>query len=169
MKKHFRKALQDKTVQEIYEAVRGIVSDTQSVNKGLAAEISRQLGLEWTPGRLYCWIHTVLECQEGMKKTWLRNQEKIGYDKMYPSIAGFELDMEDKSLIKQNSQMFPTVNCGSLGGQKLEQICCLLQVCWGLEQFQPWARTPWKKIRWLWKVLRHWHLLHWNVGGLHQC
>ena len=35
-----------------------------------------------------------------MTKISLRYQEKIGYDKMYPSITGFELDMEDKSLIK---------------------------------------------------------------------
>ena len=49
MKKHFRKALQDKTVQEIYKAVRSIASDVHSVNKGFAAEISRHLGLEWTP------------------------------------------------------------------------------------------------------------------------
>ena len=30
---------------------------------------------------------------------------------------------------KTNSRMFLTDNCGSLGGKKLEQICCLLQVC----------------------------------------
>ena len=30
---------------------------------------------------------------------------------------------------KTNSRMFLTDNYGSLGGEKLEQICCLLQVC----------------------------------------
>ena len=58
--KHYRKALQDKTVQEIYEAVRGIVSDAHNVNKRLAAEIFLQLGLEWTPSQLYCYIQTAL-------------------------------------------------------------------------------------------------------------
>ena len=96
----------DKTVQEIYEAVRGIVSDAHSVNKGLAAEIFCQLGLRWTPGKLYCCIHTVLGFQEGMTKIWLRYHKKIGYDKMYPSITGFELDKEDKSLIKQILECF---------------------------------------------------------------
>ena len=43
---------------------------------------------------------TVLRSQGRMTKIWLRYQEKIGYDKMYPSIIGFESDMEDKSLIK---------------------------------------------------------------------
>ena len=38
-----------KTVQEIYKATRGIFSDIHSVRKRLAAEISHQLGLEWTP------------------------------------------------------------------------------------------------------------------------
>ena len=106
MKKHFRNALQDKTVQEIYEAVRGIVNDAHSVDKGLVAEISRLLGLEWTPGQLCCCIRTFLGFQEGMTKIWLRYQEKIWYDKMYPSITGFELGMEDTSLIKQIFECF---------------------------------------------------------------
>ena len=89
------------TVKEIYAAVRAIVSDAHSVNKGLAAEISGKLGLKWIPGQLYCCIHTVLGWQDGMVKKWCEYQEKIGYDKLYPSITGFELDMEDKSLVKQ--------------------------------------------------------------------
>ena len=89
------------SVKEIYESVQAIVSDAHSVNKGLAAEISGKLGLEWIPGQLYCCIHTVLGWQDGMVKKWCEYQEKIGYDKLYPSITGFELDMEDKSLIKQ--------------------------------------------------------------------
>ena len=90
-----------KTVQESYEAVRGVISDAYSVSRGLATEISRQLGLEWTPGQLYCCIHTVLGFQEVITKIWLKYQEKIGYDKMYPPITVFELDMKGKSLIKQ--------------------------------------------------------------------
>ena len=50
-----------------------------------------------------------------MKKTWLRNQGKIGYDKMYPSITGFELDMEDKSLIKQILKCFLQLTADSWG------------------------------------------------------
>ena len=80
---------------------QGAVSHAHRVNKELAAGISRQLGLEWTPGQTYCCIHTVVGFQEGMTKIWLRYQEKIGYKKMCPSINGFVLDMEDKSLKKQ--------------------------------------------------------------------
>ena len=50
----------DQTVQENYEAVRGIVSDAHSVNKGLVAEISCQLGLGWIPSQYYCCIVTGL-------------------------------------------------------------------------------------------------------------
>ena len=96
----------DKTVQESYEAVRGVISNTYSVSKGLATEISHQLGLQWTPGQLYCYIHTVLGFQEVITKIWLKYQEKIGYDKMYPSITVFELDMKEKPLIKQILECF---------------------------------------------------------------
>ena len=96
----------DKTVQESYEAVRGVISDTYSVSKGLATEISRQLGLQWTPGQLYCCIHAFLGFQEVITKMWLKYQEKIGYDKMYPSITVFELDMKEKPLIKQILECF---------------------------------------------------------------
>ena len=41
-----------------------------------------------------------------MTEIWLRYQEKIIYDKMYPSIAGLELDIEDKCLIKQILECF---------------------------------------------------------------
>ena len=95
-----------KDVKEIYKCIRGIVSDACSVNKGLAAEISSKLGLDWIPGQLYCCIHTVLGFQDGMVSVWLRYQEKIGKNKMYPSITGFELDMEDKCLIKQILECF---------------------------------------------------------------
>ena len=78
----------DKTVQKIYKAVGGIVSDAHSTNKGLAAEISRQIGLEWTLGQLYCCVHTGLGFQEGMTKVSLRYQEKIGYDKMHHQSLG---------------------------------------------------------------------------------
>ena len=94
------------TVNQIYEAVCGIVSDAASVNKGLAEEISGKLGLKWTPGQLYCCIHTVLGWQDGMVKTWISYQDQIGYDKLYPSITGFELDMETKCLIKQILECF---------------------------------------------------------------
>ena len=96
----------DKTVQESYEAVRGVISNTYCVSKGLATEISHQLGLQWTPGQLYCCIHTVLGFQEVITKIWLKYQEKIGYDKMYPLITVFELDMKEKPLIKQILECF---------------------------------------------------------------
>ena len=75
------------------------------------------------PRQLYCWIHTVLgmtKCYswndtEGMTKIWLRYQEKIEYDNMYQSITGFELDMEDKSLIKQILECFLRITADPLG------------------------------------------------------
>ena len=53
------KRLSIATVQEIYEAVKDVVSDAYSANKGLA-EISCRLGLEYIPAQFYCCIHTVL-------------------------------------------------------------------------------------------------------------
>ena len=38
------------SMKEIYESVRGIVSDAYSVNKDLAKTISSKLGLQWIPG-----------------------------------------------------------------------------------------------------------------------
>ena len=49
--------------------------------------------------------------QEEMTKTCFRCQENICCDKMYPSITGFDTDMEHKSLTKRNFQIFSTVNC----------------------------------------------------------
>ena len=80
------------TKKEIYESFQGIMSDAAIVNKGLAAEISGKLGLEWIPSQLYCCVRTVLGWQDGMVKKWCKYQEKIGYDKLYPSMTGFELD-----------------------------------------------------------------------------
>ena len=60
------------TKEEIYKSIQGIMSDAAIVNKGLAAEISGKLGLEWIPGQLYCCIHTVL----GWCK-WCNYQEKL--------------------------------------------------------------------------------------------
>ena len=94
------------TVQELYESIRGLVSDAASVNKGLAQEMSSKLGLEWIPGQIFCCIHTVLGFQDGMVSLWIIYQTKIGQDKMYPSITGFELDMEEKCLIKQILECF---------------------------------------------------------------
>ena len=96
----------DLTLKEIYETVCGIISDAFSFNKGLTAEISEKVGVKWTPGQLFCCIHTVLGWQDGMVKKWLSYQERIGYDKMYPTVTGFELDMENKSLIKQILECF---------------------------------------------------------------
>ena len=48
----------------------------------------------------------MLAFQEGMTSIWLRYQGLIGHDKMYPSITGFELDMEDKCLVKQILECF---------------------------------------------------------------
>ena len=94
------------TTKELYESIRGLVSDAAKVNKGLAEEMSRKLGLQWIPNQIYCCIHTVLGFQEGMVKLWLQYQTKIGADKMYPTITGFELDMEEKCLIKQMLECF---------------------------------------------------------------
>ena len=56
---HKLKRLSIATGQEIYKAVKDVVSDAYSANKGLV-EISCRLGLEYIPGQRYCYIHTVL-------------------------------------------------------------------------------------------------------------
>ena len=96
----------DISINEIYETIKGIISDACSVNKGLAVALSAQLGVTWIPGQLYCCIHTVLGFQTGMVKLWLKYQSLVGYEKMYPEITGLELDMEDKCLVKQILECF---------------------------------------------------------------
>ena len=91
---------------DIYKSICSLVSDSCKVNKGLAAMMSAKLGLEWVPGQLYCLIHSVLGFQEGVCSIWLKYQEGIGHDKLYPSITGFEMDVEDKGLIKQIMEMY---------------------------------------------------------------
>lgn len=90
-----------KDIPDIYKSIISIVSDACKVNKGLGAMISSKLGLTWIPGQLYCCIHTVLGFQTGIKDVWMRYQSSIGHKKMYPSVTGFEMEMEDQCLVKQ--------------------------------------------------------------------
>ena len=76
------------------------------MNKGLGAAISQKLGLTWSPGALYCCIHSVLGFQVGVKDLWMKCEGAIGNDKMYPSVTGFEMDMEDRSPTKQILEAF---------------------------------------------------------------
>ena len=96
----------DQDVKSIYQAIVSLVSDSCKVNKGLATLISGKLGLKWIPGQLFCCLHTVLGFQTGMENIWQKYQVAIGHDKMYPSITGFELDMNDKLLPKQVLECF---------------------------------------------------------------
>ena len=48
----------------------------------------------------------MLGFQTGMENIWQKYQVAIGHDKMYPSITGFELDMNDKLLPKQILECF---------------------------------------------------------------
>ena len=96
----------NESTEDIYKSICSLVSDSCKVNKGLAALISAKLGLEWVPGQLYCLIHSVLGFQDGISKTWLKYQEEIGHEKLYPSITGFEMDVEEKGLIKQILEMY---------------------------------------------------------------
>ena len=99
-------AASDESVADIYKSICSLVSDSCKVNKGLSAMMSAKLGLEWIPGQLYCLIHSVLGFQDGICNTWLKYQEVMGHDKLYPSITGFEMDVEDKGLIKQIMEMY---------------------------------------------------------------
>ena len=96
----------DQDLKSIYQAIVSLVSDSCKVNKDLATLISCRLGLEWKPGQLFCCLHTVLGFQTGMENIWQKYQVAIGHDKMYPSITGFELDMNDKLLPKQILECF---------------------------------------------------------------
>ena len=96
----------NESTEDIYRSICSLVSDSCKVNKGLAALISAKLGLEWVPGQLYCLIHSVLGFQDGISKTWLKYQEEIGHEKLYPSITGFEMDVEEKGLIKHILEMY---------------------------------------------------------------
>ena len=105
-KKLEKPSASDISIKDIYRSICSLVSDSCKVNKGLAALISSKLGLEWVPGQLYCLIHSVLGFQDGISSTWLKYQAEIGHDKLYPSVTGFELDVEDKGLIKQIMEMY---------------------------------------------------------------
>ena len=63
-----------------------------------------------------------------MTEIWLRYQEKLVYDKMYPSVTGLELVMEDKCLIKQILERFLQLTADNWRTE-VGEICCLLQVC----------------------------------------
>ena len=67
-----------KDVIDIYLTIKAFVTDSCKVNKGLAAEVSGKIGIDWIPGALYCCLHTVLGFQEGVVDVWKKYQERIG-------------------------------------------------------------------------------------------
>ena len=46
-----------------------------------------------------------------MCSTWLKYQNEIGHDKLCLSVTGFELDVEDKGLIKQRMYEEYSIYC----------------------------------------------------------
>ena len=88
-------------VNELYKQIKGLITDKCGVNIDLAEEISKKLGCEWVPAQLYCCIHSVLSWQEGIKEVWLSYQNKIGFEKMLPTLTGLECDINDKILVLQ--------------------------------------------------------------------
>ena len=94
------------SVEIIYAAINLLLSDSCGVNTGIGKVLSAKLGLTYKPGHLLCCIHSVLGFSNGIVEIWCIYQLDIGHNKMYPSISGFDPDMEDKSLIKQILECF---------------------------------------------------------------
>ena len=76
-------------------SIHAMVSDLCSVNKGLEAERSSQLGLSDVPGQIFCNLHYVLAVLADIKSVMLAYQSSIGGVKLFPHTTGFDMRTED--------------------------------------------------------------------------
>ena len=85
----------------VWEAVKTMLSDLSRVNRTLAAEISRLIGSAWVPGQLFCVLHYVLAIPEAIKGVFMRYQTEIGSEKLFLETTGFEMNVNDKTIVIQ--------------------------------------------------------------------
>ena len=85
----------------IWESIKTMLSDLCKVNRNLAAEISKLIGSEWIPGQLFCVLHYVLAIPVAIKKKFTAYQSQIGAEKLFPETTGFEMNIDDKTVVVQ--------------------------------------------------------------------
>jgi hypothetical protein len=87
--------------QQIWAKVCYLLSDQHGVNKEMAVEIAKKLGLDHTPGQLYCNVHPVLQWDDRLKKVWQKLQVEIGAEKLFPSLSVSNLNEENYIVVLQ--------------------------------------------------------------------
>jgi hypothetical protein len=90
-----------KEIAAIWESIKTMLSDLCKVNRNLANEISKLIGSKWIPGQLFCVLHHVLAIPEEIKGVFTWYQSKIGSDKLFPETTGFEMNINDKTIMIQ--------------------------------------------------------------------
>ena len=90
-----------KEITTMWESIKTMLSDLCKVNKHLAAEISKLIGSAWIPGQLFCVLHYVLTIPEAIKMFFTLYQSQIGSDKLFPETTGFEMNINDKTIVIQ--------------------------------------------------------------------
>ena len=85
----------------IWESIRIMLSDLCKVNKNLAAEVSKLIGSSWIPGQLFFVLHYVLAIPESIKAVFTMYQGQIGREKLFPETTGFEMNINDKTVVIQ--------------------------------------------------------------------
>ena len=88
-------------VGAVWESISTMLSDLCKVNRNLAAEVSKLVGSAWIPGQLFCVLHYVLAIPEAIKSVFTRYQSRIGADKLFPETTGFEMNINDKTIVIQ--------------------------------------------------------------------
>ena len=91
----------NKEIAAIWEAIKTMLSNLCKVNRNLASQISKVIGSAWIPGQLFCVLHYVLAIPEAIKEVLTRYQTKIGTDKLFPETTGFEMNINDKTIVIQ--------------------------------------------------------------------
>ena len=89
------------SIMSIWESIKTMLSDLCKVNKNLASEISKLIGSDWIPGQLFCVLHYVLAIPESIKAMFTMYQGQIGRDKLFPETTGFEMNINDKTVVVQ--------------------------------------------------------------------
>ena len=85
----------------IWKSISTIISDLCKVNKSLSMEISKLIGSDWVPGQLFCVLHYVLAIPESLKAIFGQYQGQIGTEKLFPETTGFEMNIDDKTIVVQ--------------------------------------------------------------------
>ena len=90
-----------KDVSTIWNNIVAMLSDLCKVNRDLALEVRRLIGVDWLPGQIFCNLHFTLAIPEGIKKVLTTYQCLIGSQKLFPENVGFEMNIDDKLVAVQ--------------------------------------------------------------------